>query len=182
MKKKFLNKSNLISHKKKKLIIQNKNKVFSNALNEGVKRSSGEYISWLSHDDYFHLRKTELQIQYLNKKNAKICSCNFIEINKIKNIRLNRYLDAKYFDDQVLSLILNDSLHGCSLLIKKECFKNFKFNNKYKHIQDYDLWIKMSEKFLKWYILIKGFYIHLNISLRHPILKRRKYFRKIKFL
>tara|TARA_B110000008_G_scaffold276659_1_gene316371 strand:- start:5394 stop:6254 length:861 start_codon:yes stop_codon:yes gene_type:complete len=125
-----------------------KNKGVSNALNEGIKKSKGNYISWLSHDDYFHLQKTQLQIEFLKKNNAKICSCDFIEINKIKNYKISRILDHKYFDDQVLSLILNDSLHGCSLLINKSCFKKYYFNKKYKHIQDYDLWSKMSEKYL----------------------------------
>ena len=132
-------------------------------MNEGIKRSTGNYISWLSHDDYFHLNKTQMQLDFLKKKNAKICSCDFVEINTIKNFRIGRTLDANYFDDQVLSIILNDSLHGCSLLIDKSCFDDYLFNKKYKHIQDYDLWNKMSEKFL---------FIHLNKKLlytfKHP--------------
>ena len=56
----------------------------------------------------------------------------------------------------MLSIILNDSLHGCSLLIKKECFEKNLFDRKYKHIQDYDLWAKMSEKYM---------FVHLNKKL-----------------
>ncbi|MDA9626943.1 glycosyltransferase [Candidatus Pelagibacter sp.] len=144
--------------KKKNISIINikKNKGVSNALNVGIKKSKGQYISWLSHDDFFSLKKTEEQIKFLKKKNAKVCSCDFIEINKIKNYKITRTLDQNYFDDQVLSIILNDSLHGCSLLIEKKCFdKNF-FDRKYKHIQDYDLWAKMSEKYM---------FIHLNKKL-----------------
>lgn len=152
-------------YKKKNIKIINikKNSGVSNALNEGIKKSSGEYISWLSHDDYFDLKKTELQVKYLHKKNAKICSCDFVEINKLKKFKIDRILDQNYFDDQILSIILNDSLHGCSLIINKKCFNNFSFNKKYKHIQDYDLWYKMSEKYQ---------FVHLNrkllFSIKHP--------------
>jgi glycosyltransferase involved in cell wall biosynthesis len=133
-----------------------KNRGVSNALNVGIKKSKGQYISWLSHDDFFSLKKTEEQIKFLKKKNAKVCSCNFTEINKIKNYKITRTLDQNYFDDQVLSIILNDSLHGCSLLIEKECFDKNLFEKKYKHIQDYDLWAKLSEKYM---------FVHLNKKL-----------------
>jgi len=148
--------------KKKNIKIINikKNNGVSNALNEGVKKSSGEYISWLSHDDYFDLKKTELQIEFLHKKKAKICSCDFVEINKFKKLKINRILDQNYFDDQILSIILNDSMHGCSLLINKKCFNDFSFNKKYKHIQDYDLWYRMSEKYQ---------FVHLNKKLLFSI-------------
>jgi glycosyltransferase involved in cell wall biosynthesis len=151
---------NLFKRKNIKVININKNKGVSNALNEGIKKSSGDYISWLSHDDYFDLKKTEMQIKFLKKKNAKICSCDFVEINKLKKFKIDRTLDENYFDDQILSIILNDSLHGCSLIIDKSCFKKFTFNKKYKHIQDYDLWYKMSEKYQ---------FVHLNRKLLFSI-------------
>ena len=112
-------------------------------------------------------------MKFLKKNNAKICSCDFIEINKIKNYKISRTLDDKYFDDQVLSLILNDSLHGCSLLIDKSCFKKYSFNKKYKHIQDYDLWSKMSEKYI-FVHLKKNCFILSNIFHKPHMLKKMK--------
>ena len=137
-----------------------KNKGVSNALNIGIKKSKGQYISWLSHDDFFNPKKTEEQIKFLKQKSAKVCSCDFIEINKIENYKITRSLDQNYFDDQVLSIILNDSLHGCSLLIEKKCFDKNLFDRRYKHIQDYDLWAKMSEKYM---------FVHLNKKLLYSL-------------
>ena len=106
-KKKIYNIRNNFRNKNIYIVSLKKNKGVSNALNQGIKKSKGKYISWLSDDDYFHLnKKTELQMKFLKKNNAKICSCDFIEINKIKNYKISRTLDDKYFDDQVLSLIL----------------------------------------------------------------------------
>ena len=43
--------------KKIKLINIKKNSGVAYALNLGIKQSKGKYISWLSHDDYFHKNK-----------------------------------------------------------------------------------------------------------------------------
>ncbi len=155
-KKKIYKIRNKFKQKNISIINLKKNKGVSNALNVGIKRSKGEYISWLSHDDFFNLKKTEKQMKFLKQKSAKVCSCDFIEINNIKNYKTTRPLDKNYFDDQVLSIIINDSLHGCSLLIEKKCFNKNLFDSRYKHIQDYDLWAKMSEKHI---------FVHLNKTL-----------------
>ena len=168
---------------KKKIIVINlkKNQGVSNALNEGIKKSTGNYLSWLSHDDYFHLKKIEMQVDYLEKNCAKICSCDFVEINKIGNFKIDRILDDKYFDDQVLSIILNDSLHGCSLLIDKECFSDFSFNKKYKHIQDYDIWYRMSEKYQFIHLKKKLLFSNKHISQSSYIKKDESITEKLKF-
>lgn len=169
--------------KKKNIIIINisKNKGVSNALNEGIKKSKGHYISWLSHDDYFHKDKTKLQVDFLKKNKAKICSCDFIEINNIKKYKLNRVLEKNYYDDQILSIILNDSLHGCSLIIEKTCFKEFLFNRKYKHIQDYDLWNRMSEKYFFIHLSKKLLFSNKHVSQSSYIKKDESTVEKIKF-
>lgn len=173
----------IINTFKKKILVINlkKNQGVSNALNEGIKKSTGGYLSWLSHDDYFHLKKTEMQVDYLEKKCAKICSCDFVEINKIGNFKIDRILDDKYFEDQVLSIILNDSLHGCSLLIDKDCFNNFSFNKKYKHIQDYDIWYRMSEKYQFIHLKKKLLYSNKHISQSSYIKKDESVSEKLKF-
>ena len=158
-----------------------KNKGVSNALNEGIKKSKGHYISWLSHDDYFHKDKTKLQVDFLKKNNAKICSCDFIEINNIKKYKLDRVLEKNYYDDQILSIILNDSLHGCSLIIEKTCFKKLLFNTKYKHIQDYDLWNRMSEKYFFIHLSKKLLFSNKHVSQSSYIKKDESTVEKIKF-
>lgn len=164
-----------------KIIHLKNNKGVGKALNEGIRKSKGQYISWLSHDDYFHFKKIEMQMRYLKKKNAKICSCDFIEINKIKNYRLSRILDQNYFEDQVFSIILNDSMHGCSLLIKKTCFSKNLFNEKYKHIQDYDLWNKLSERYLIVHLKRKLLYSSKHIRQTSYVKKDESIIEKVLF-
>ena len=168
---------------KKKIILLNlkKNQGVSNALNIAIKKSTGDYISWLSHDDYFHLKKTEIQLKFLEKKKAKICSCDFIEINKIKNFKIYRELNYRYFEDQVISIILNDSMHGCSLLIDKNCFKKFSFNTMYKHIQDYDLWHNLSEKYQFIHLNKKLLFTNKHLRQNSFLRKKESHLEKIKF-
>ena len=41
------------------------------ALNLGIKKMTGEYFSWLSHDDMYEKTKIEDQVNYLNKNNSE---------------------------------------------------------------------------------------------------------------
>ena len=64
-----------------KLINLKFNKGVSHALNIGIKKQMAN-ISWLSHDDYFHHKKFELQIQAI--KNKDICITGFYCVNESK--------------------------------------------------------------------------------------------------
>ncbi len=122
-----------------------------------------------------------MQVNFLRKNKAKICSCDFIEINNIKKYKIDRTLDKNYYDDQILSIILNDSLHGCSLIIEKTCFKEFLFKIKYKHIQDYDLWNRMSEKYFFTHLSKKLLFSNKHVSQSSYIKKDESTVEKIKF-
>ena len=129
--------------KKIKLLIIKENCGVSNALNVGIKKSKGDYIAWLSHDDLFLKDKLKKQISMMVNMNYSICSCDFysLKLNKIykKSLSLNYYSNFKK------SLFLFDKLHGCSLLIKKNCFANVGyFNCNLKHVQDYDMWLRLA--------------------------------------
>ena len=125
-----------------------KNKGVSSVLNQAIELSKGQYLNWLSHDDYFDINKIKLQYQHLVNKKAQISYCNFIQVKDkkklyIKSINLNNY------SNQFLKLLKSDNIHGCSLLIEKSIFKNnnFRFNTHLKHVQDYDLWLKIIKQY-----------------------------------
>ncbi len=49
--------------------IKKKNGGVSSALNLAIKKMTGEYFSWLSHDDVYEPNKVECEINYLKKNN-----------------------------------------------------------------------------------------------------------------
>ena len=136
------------NRKKIKLISYKKNKGVAYALNKGISNAKGQIISWLSHDDIFLKTKIEKQISKFKNKKINIVTSNFIEWNVKKNKYINRALDTGYFKETMKSLLLNDKLHGCSILFRKKCFNVVGlFDTNLYHTQDYDMWIRMSEKF-----------------------------------
>ncbi len=125
-----------------------KNEGVASTLNKGIEIIKGEYFTWLSHDDFFHIDKITLQFQELKRTNSFVSYTNFIQVNGyktkfVKSINLNK------FKNQLIGLTIKDNIHGCSLLISSEIFKknNLKFDTRLMHVQDYDMWVKIIEKY-----------------------------------
>ena len=126
------------------------------ALNLAIKKSKGEYISWLSHDDVYYLDKIEKQIKELSKldieerKNTIIYS-NYALINEKSEITSKQSFEKIHAKEKLnypLYPILKGLIHGCTLLIPKNAFDKIGyFNEKLKTTQDYDLWFKMFPKY-----------------------------------
>ena len=146
--KKYLNiaKEKYLNEKKIKFFSYENNKGVSAALNFGVLESKGDFISWLSHDDVYSKYKIKKQIEYINKnEHIKILSSNAIVFNRkanyFKKFKLNKF---KFTTND---LFYNDKLNGCGLIICKKILEEFKFDEKLRYTQDYDLWLRISKKY-----------------------------------
>lgn len=124
----------------------------SSALNVGIKNMNGEYFSWLSHDDAYLPRKIELQIESLEKHNAKNCLilCDVQVINSeskvIKKAESNDKLKdgINEWHEALNYMLMYGSYNGCSLLIPKEAFeKSGGFDESLRYCQDAFMWAKM---------------------------------------
>ena len=126
------------------------------ALNLAIKKSKGEYISWLSHDDVYYPDKIEKQINALkelnkDKRDKTILYSNWVLIDKNSKIfdtfRIEKRYDAKKLN-YPLYPIMKCVVHGCSLLIPKKCFNEVGlFNPKEITTQDYEMWFRMFPKY-----------------------------------
>lgn len=118
----------------------------STALNLGIKKMSGDYFSWLSHDDEYKPEKIASQIELLAlKKFGKriaLCDTEFIDKD-------SKHLDkvwgtpcsGDYTPEQALQLLIKKSFSGTALLIPREAFLECgNFNTSLRYIQDTDLW------------------------------------------
>ncbi|TKZ35788.1 glycosyltransferase family 2 protein [Brachyspira catarrhinii] len=121
----------------------------SSALNLGIKKSNGKYISWLSHDDLYINTKIEEQINELNKledKNTIIYSgYELIDENNnlISAIEISSKNEYRYLNNGLYAAIMY-CLYGCTLLIPKDIFYKVSFfNEELKYCQDYELWLKI---------------------------------------
>lgn len=124
----------------------------SSALNFGIQKMSGEYFSWLSHDDVYEVDKIEKQVAVLDKVNKKtliygkyrLIDEHSYFIGSLKhtfNFETNKLISSK----KVLSVLLNKgAINGCSLLIPKEVLiDNGMFDEKLRFCQDAFLWYKI---------------------------------------
>lgn len=121
-----------------------KNGGVATALNFGIEKAMGEYISWLSHDDIYYkdkIRKSINRLREAKDKNISVlCSINFI------NEYGQELYKGKFPDSNVengLKLLINGYINGCALLIPKIILKDNMFDPALPTTQDYDLWYRI---------------------------------------
>lgn len=120
------------------------------ALNVAINNMSGEYFSWLSHDDLYYPDKVESQVQALAElKNPKTIlygdyavftnNPDVVSEKKLPNVPPEQF---RYF------LTVKNILHGCTLLVPKQAFDECGlFNEKLRTTQDYDLWFRLAKNY-----------------------------------
>jgi glycosyltransferase involved in cell wall biosynthesis len=122
----------------------------ASALNVAIKLATGDYLSWLSHDDLYTPHKLQRQVDFLRAKG---------DTDAIV------YSDFSVFtvspdEDTVIPLrgvppeqfrywiTVENALHGCTLLIPRKAFERCgNFNESLRTTQDYDLWFRMAKEF-----------------------------------
>ena len=89
----------------------------STALNLGIEKMTGDYFSWLSHDDVYYPNKIEDQINFLKDSDNKevIVYSNYIYID-VDSKLLSYYKIKKYLasDSFLIHLFLMSDINGCT--------------------------------------------------------------------
>ncbi|MBW6474931.1 MAG: glycosyltransferase [Anaerolineaceae bacterium] len=120
------------------------------ALNRAISEMTGDYFSWLSHDDLYTKDKVEKEINALSRigRNDVVvysdysvftsCPENAVPVN-LKNVPPKHF---RYW------ITVENRLHGCTLLIPRNAFEKVGgFNESLRTTQDYDLWFRMAKEF-----------------------------------
>ncbi len=121
----------------------------SSALNMGLDQMTGQYFTWLSHDDVYLPQKVERQYVSVSDDDdlTTISVCSVTDIDqrgrKIRSAivpeRVRRSLRC------FLALDTTTGVNGCALLIPKVLFdKVGRFNPALRVTQDYDMWFRLS--------------------------------------
>ena len=117
----------------------------ASALNYGISKMTGDYFSWLSHDDIYFPNKIENQMAFLEKlKDKKVILYSDFVIYK-QATRATKYQKVMFKKESVrgVDLLCYPQVHGCTTLIPKECFEKVgKFDEDLLHYQDYDFWLR----------------------------------------
>lgn len=120
----------------------------ASALNLAVANMSGNYFSWLSHDDLYVPEKIEKQIEVLYRSglpDSTVIYSNYATFTDDPDRTIPVYLKGVPPKQFRYWITTENKLHGCTLLIPKKAFeKTGTFNEQLKTTQDYDLWFRMA--------------------------------------
>lgn len=129
-----------------------KNGGVSTALNFGISRMTGDYFSWLSHDDRYYPDKIERQMNYLEENNLigkkVILYSDYDLMDNRSRVFATSIKNHEELVQKPEYCLLRGSINGLALLIPKEAFKECGvFDENLKCAQDYELWERMQKKY-----------------------------------
>jgi len=114
-------------------------------LNLGIKKMSGEFFSWLSHDDLYVRSKIEDQIrcyQELGRNKHIIFSRHQFIDSEGNQITIGKEILPKA--NLTYQILYERFIGGCSLLIEKTAFEEVGlFDGSLRTTQDYDMWFRL---------------------------------------
>ena len=122
----------------------------ASALNFGIKKMTGDYFSWLSHDDIYYTNKIGCQIEHLlkdQKKLRKVVLFSDFELIESRGCHLTFVKTGHLASRFIYTLFDERFIHGCTTLVPKKAFKEVGlFNEKLKNAQDYEMWFRLMKK------------------------------------
>ncbi len=138
-------------------IIKKVNGGLSSARNTGIKESTVDFVAFLDADDVWLPDKLKKQIEKYNLskfKNLGLVYCDYDVIDSKGIIKYKNYkspLDKKKMRGKVFKKLLERNQitsSGSGVLIKREVFKAVGlFDEKLKWGEDWDMWLRIAEKF-----------------------------------
>lgn len=117
----------------------------STALNFALTQMTGEYFSWLSHDDRYYPNKLSSQVEYLKDYDENtILYSDYDLMDENSNLFATSIKNHKELTEKKEYALLRGAINGITLLIPKKAFEdcgNFRLD--LRCTQDYELWLRM---------------------------------------
>lgn len=126
--------------------IYQKNGGVSSALNSGIRMMTGEYFSWLSHDDLYCPDKIEKQVALIQHENDIIlCSGSLMDENKNRIPHHVKTMNGRFSNLKIFDAFLHGyNLNGLGFLLPKHIFEEIGlFDESMRYLQDLDMWLRI---------------------------------------
>lgn len=121
------------------------------ALNRGIQEMTGDYFSWLSHDDLYLPDKLSVQIEALAQMpdpRRCILYSDYGVFTADPEAAAPYVLPHVSPQDFRYFITTANGVHGCTLLVPREAFaEHGGFDPALRTTQDYDLWFRMAATF-----------------------------------
>ena len=125
------------------------------ARNVGIKQATGEYIAPIDCDDIFYPEKIAKSVECLEKKSDYgFVYTDAYFINRDDNVISNHQISNRPASGWIAPrLILKNFICNSTVVIRKECFEEVGFFDETIFIPaDWDMWLRVSEKYKVAYI------------------------------
>jgi hypothetical protein len=122
----------------------------ASALNAGIETMTGDYFSWLSHDDLYEPHKIARQVEMI----VELGDPDTVVFSDYVNVDAeNRELYPVRMDHDLLArkplyAVFRGALHGCTLLIPRKALLEVGMFKNLPTTQDYDLWFRLIRRYL----------------------------------
>lgn len=119
--------------------------------NVGLKFCFGDYIAFIDHDDIWHDKKIEIQMEKIKYFNIPFISCE--KINFKENISFQENKDLlninKFSKVTFHQLLSNNSIINSSVLVDKSiiCRHQFREDSRFIAVEDYIMWCELHKQF-----------------------------------
>lgn len=119
--------------------------------NVGIKHSLGDWIAFLDSDDTWFKNKLELQVAHIMENNCDASCSNAIVVSNPTDMSSSSLLLTKKSSAvSFFELLLSNPVVCSSVLVNKSALRQcrgFSENESLRAIEDYDLWLRLSDKF-----------------------------------
>jgi len=128
---------------------ENKGLIFSR--NEGVAAAKGRYIAFLDSDDVSLPQRLEKQISFLDAHPDFGMIGAWVKVIDGHGNSLNDCIKFPALPDEIpVILLFKNYFTTSSIMVRKSCLQDFPFDPEFPIAEDYNLWIKIAEKYKVW--------------------------------
>lgn len=130
------------------VIISRENKGLIATLNEGIVRAKYNYIARMDADDISHVDRFMLQVEYLNTHpDVAVVGCAYEYINESGAYISTRKTYNSDFMLKTICLLGSPFAHPSVMINRSILNDDLYYDQRYKHSEDYELWVRLSQKY-----------------------------------
>jgi glycosyltransferase involved in cell wall biosynthesis len=107
--------------------------------NIGWNKASGKYIAFLDADDSWHIKKVEIQYNFMESKNILFSSHE--STYKYRNTFDNYNVNYEYKKINIINMFLYNQFTTPTVMVRRSIF--LRFENKKYYTEDYLLWLEI---------------------------------------